>query len=512
MARLKHGARGKEVEALQKRLSRHADGVDLVIDGIFGDRTHIAVKAFQKKYHLKPTGMVTPETTKALEDAEKGRGPYHDYVFFEIRGKKYGVPKEDKDKVLNFIAGKLKKGPLWDMRSKVTALRCHWDHHDDLRNDGLGPLISFCIETTSGADFPPESDVKAAEKAYRACEAALDARDLPRFKRAYEKGEPVVNRALQRMKVYMKKTQEGGDDWVEGLQFTRDASFLVVGTIGVPAAGAALGASAASTAVVGGAAWGTIEQVGREFERSATDANWSVGGAISRSVINGGASAIVGRLTGGAGGTHVVDKLGKSIATRLAKRKGFQALSKSTISRFSAYVAREGGKNAIESMVTDIGKMIQGDPKMTWDKLTDNIARNIVLGAAFGKMGEKIEKFVGEPEKFLSDRTRQKIFDRAARELSRRADGQTIFVGAVDRATKARMEGIINKSVSGVVKKWTDRLVGGALDEMKGEPDEKKLERALQKQLDIDKIVEEVKTEAVREAERTILKKRAKAS
>ena len=64
---LAQGANGELIEALQRTLNKHL-GVksSLSVDGDFGPATKQAVTAFQKTHHLPPTGIVGPETWKAL--------------------------------------------------------------------------------------------------------------------------------------------------------------------------------------------------------------------------------------------------------------------------------------------------------------------------------------------------------------------------------------------------------------------------------------------------------------
>lgn len=75
---LKEGARGADVIDVQKKLQNI--GVDPgPVDGKFGPRTESAVKDFQRKKDLKPTGVVNAETAKELYKADAK----HDHVFIE---------------------------------------------------------------------------------------------------------------------------------------------------------------------------------------------------------------------------------------------------------------------------------------------------------------------------------------------------------------------------------------------------------------------------------------------
>lgn len=66
---LRKGSIGEDVKELQSNLNKI--GYNLVVDGIFGQKTEIAVIDFQKKYNLKVDGVVGNETSNAIDNALK---------------------------------------------------------------------------------------------------------------------------------------------------------------------------------------------------------------------------------------------------------------------------------------------------------------------------------------------------------------------------------------------------------------------------------------------------------
>lgn len=64
MSILRRGDTGLAVKVLQKLLNTY--GYKLKVDGIFGEITEAAVKAFQKKYALTVDGVAGPKTFDAL--------------------------------------------------------------------------------------------------------------------------------------------------------------------------------------------------------------------------------------------------------------------------------------------------------------------------------------------------------------------------------------------------------------------------------------------------------------
>ena len=63
---LRKGSRGPAVAAVQIELKFGYGFKFIKVDGAFGRQTQLAVKLFQKRYHLFPSGTVGPHTWNAL--------------------------------------------------------------------------------------------------------------------------------------------------------------------------------------------------------------------------------------------------------------------------------------------------------------------------------------------------------------------------------------------------------------------------------------------------------------
>ncbi|MCL6442092.1 MAG: DUF1906 domain-containing protein [Alicyclobacillus sp.] len=63
---LKEGSKGAAVKTLQEVLNKHGAKPQLVVDGVFGQKTLEAVKAFQASHHLTVDGIAGPQTWAAL--------------------------------------------------------------------------------------------------------------------------------------------------------------------------------------------------------------------------------------------------------------------------------------------------------------------------------------------------------------------------------------------------------------------------------------------------------------
>jgi len=62
--KLRWGSRGGAVQDLQSALNDH--GAGLAVDGVFGKRTHAAVKSYQSSNGLQVDGVVGPKTRASL--------------------------------------------------------------------------------------------------------------------------------------------------------------------------------------------------------------------------------------------------------------------------------------------------------------------------------------------------------------------------------------------------------------------------------------------------------------
>ncbi|MGI6162642.1 MAG: polysaccharide deacetylase family protein [Bacillota bacterium] len=92
---LKRGDRGEEVRWLQELLSE-LGFYNAGIDGIFGDKTRVAVLEFQKKAGLGQDGIVGPGTKKALESQQLKLNPPEKHIVAQgetlsVIAEKYGM-------------------------------------------------------------------------------------------------------------------------------------------------------------------------------------------------------------------------------------------------------------------------------------------------------------------------------------------------------------------------------------------------------------------------------------
>ena len=132
----------------------------------------------------------------------------------------------------------------------------------------------------------------------------------------------------------------------------------------------------------------------------------------------------------------------------------------------------------MEDAVKDLGKLAKNDPKMTVEKLLDNIAINFLKGAAMGPVGKVIEKFSKNAAKSLSANDRQKIRDLVRKELKKQKVDDSGFVAVWERSM-ALAEKTINDSIS----KSRDGIIDAVVAAWKGPMSPAALEKALREKM-----------------------------
>lgn len=469
---------GAKLEKIQEMLNEKVKlKTPLEVDGKWGKNTSAALKLLQAKGNIPTTGEVDAATGLVLARVFKtGKIEKEPAVLFITHGgKTIGYTQKQYDKAKKEIIGKLKSGPLLSMRQAANAAESVWQHFDKQNKDQW--FVSWCIETTRGADLPPESLIKNALKVVAKMESYLSSGNLPKFHAEQKAAEKTCNIAIAKMDAYRQNMIDGGGNWVTGLEWTKTGSFTFLGIFAAPVAAGALGTGAIASAVVGGAAVAATKSAATEIGKgSAGSKDWTAGGAVANVLIDTGVGAIIGVFNkGGSGGKHIFEAALAKVGPKLAAEHGFKTLSKETAKRFAAYLMTEGAKSTTEGAIKDAAKAAKGDKKMTMEKFAGNLATNFLKGVALGPMGAVIGKYgTGViPKKFQA-----KIWDQALKAVSK-SSGGTVHIGEIDKKAIEMAE----KLVGDMMKAAVDEAVSDALKGAKGPMDAKKLEKKLEEQL-----------------------------
>ncbi len=494
---------GPKLEKIQQILNEKvAPKPPLTVDGKWGKKTSAALKQLQKMAKIATTGEVDAATGLVISRVLKtGKIEKEQPVLFITHGgKTIGYTQKQYDKAKKEIIGKLKSGPLLSMRQAANAADVLWDHFDKQNKDQW--FVSWCIETTRGADLPPRSVIKNALKTVAKMESYVASGNIAKFHAEQKAAEKTCNIAIAKMDAYRTNMIEGGGNWVTGLEWTKTGSFTFLGVFAAPVAAGALGTGALASAVIGGAAVAATKSAATEIGKgSAGQKDWSVGGAMANVLIDTGVGAIVGTFNkGGGGGKHIFEAALAKVGPKLAAEHGFKTLSKETAKRFAAYLMTEGAKSTTEGAIKDAAAAAKGDKKMTMDKFVNNLSTNFFKGVALGPMGAVVGKFgTGVvPKKFKS-----KIWDQALKAVSK-SSGGTVHIGAIDKKSVEMIEKLVGDSMKTAVDKAMSDYLKGA----KGPIDAKKLEKKLEEQLFSPKQMKIYVAIATKETQKVLKKKK----
>lgn len=436
----------------------------LKVDGVFGEQTISALKEFQKKAGVKPTGEVDADTAPVVARAIKTGKIEKDQPtkYVEIGGGKYAgfTDKEWKSEEKK-MADKLLAGPVREAKIKAAEAKNAWEHFNELNNDQY--IVSFIVETSLRTKLPPKSLIDKAEKAAWDLETLAKAQDFGGFLKRARTAPGEINAALDAMRTYREKIIDRSGTWVTGLEWTKNGSFFVLSLYAAPMAAASLGTGVLASAVIGGAAVKGLESASGEI------GNWSAGnaqgqdpgGMVSRVVIDTLVGAVTGWLSkGGGGGKSVAEVISRGIAENIGKKLVAQGISKEAIEYIVKYVMSEGGKKVLEGAVADAAKALKGDPKMSWETFGDNVVKNFGTGVALGPLTKWIDEKQGMRYFTFDGDARKKLRSSVEKEILKKANGEIHIEAFYKEADK-----MIDKYAAEVAKKALGKSIGPTIGE-----------------------------------------------
>ncbi len=475
----------------------------LEVDGKMGDKTASAIKLLQAKAKIKQTGEIDDATAVVVARVIKtGKiEKEEERLYYNIGGKLVGLTKKEHAAVTKNLISQLRSGPLLEMRNAVSAAEILWDHFHKLNKDQW--FVSWCIETTSGADLPKRSVINNAKNAYKQMDALVKSGNFKAFTAAYPQAEKITNNAIEVMRAYRTKMIDGGGSWVTGLKFTKAASFTFVGVFSAPVTGAALGTGALASAVIGGAAVAVTQSSAGELGHwAAGTPNWTLGNAVSNILIDGGVGAILGVFAkGGTGGTHIFEAAVTKLGPKIAADQGFKILSKEGVKRLSVYLLTEGGKGTLTGVVKDAGKAVKGDPKLTGEKFIDNMMGNFVKGMALGPLGKVLGNYgAGKVPSSIQN----KIWMQALKEVSKTSGKGQLSLKDVDSKTVS----LVQNMIASQVKLGASTAATQVFKNAKGPLNPAAIDKKMQEQVFNSAQMKKMVAIAVKETQKSIGKKR----
>lgn len=373
------------------------------------------------------------------------------------------------------ICKQLKNGPVRSLNLAAEILDDTWKHYQELNSDQWA--VSWVIETIAWTELPPRAMVDNALKAASQVENAVNAKDIDAFLKMFPDAEKLVNESALKMKQYQADIESGGTIAITTLEFTKTASFTFCAVFAGPAVGAVAGTGVVASAVIGGAAVAATQSTATEIGHwSAGTPGWTPGQAVQNVLIDTSVGAITGLIAKG-GSSKIAQSVTSKVAAKIAAREGFKRLSQSTLTKVAAFLLKEGGKQALEDAVKDVGAMLKGDPKMTMEVFVENLASNFLKGVALGSVGKVIDKYAEGAIEKLASSDMAKIEELALKETLNQLD-PAVKKEFYDQVQE-RTEELAKKYVGDMIKKNGEKAVEYILPSYSGPFDPKAIDKAI---------------------------------
>lgn len=452
MAVLRIGSRGGDVKALQDLVNTLLKpNPQLVKDGVFGSRTEGAVRALQRKLNVPSTGIFDAATERAAQAAGASTKDQPKYQVTH-KGKTYALTEREYQDAVKLVLAALKRGPVLEMRKRVSESRITWDHFKEINSDQY--IVSWLIEKTRRVELPSESIVKNAEHAFATVESALESGELEALESALKQGEARINKSLDVMRKYRASMIKGGENWVTNLKFTKTAAFTAVGIMASPIAVQA-GASVFVAGVISGAGTALAESVSGEIGKAAAGdksqtfgtASWNV---IRDTFLGGSVGAI---CKGGAG-----EKLTKGVAAKVAAKMAGKGWTQKTVARMVGKYLQGSFQATLEGAAVDTVKAMKNE-KMTTEQFMENVARNLVTGGAFAKLDKLVENAGPEVTRLLPKRVLDVLSGVGKKRLSTK-EVEKLVADAIKGPLSSPYSMALDSAVDGMRGKETPEQVG----------------------------------------------------
>jgi peptidoglycan hydrolase-like protein with peptidoglycan-binding domain len=480
---LKQGSKGDLVHELQRYLNLKGKLPKPVPEtGEFCAVTKEGVKAFQKKSGLTIDGTVGPETAAALaklvgssagafarkfgpppEEAKADEKPTEDLVTVTLHGKTATLTKTE---FADFQkqARDAMRGTLRAAQQQAVQARALWDHFQDLNTQGgVDGVVAWCVSLT-GPKLPDGGMIVDAEAAVKRLESALNGNDFDKIATALQSVTEPVNKAAKAMWQYQKAVIGSAENWVTGLEVTRDVSFEVAKAIAKFESGGNPGAmKAIDTAAE------AIKSISAEAGKAVAGTSGGVVDAAKNvardTVIAGIMSLLMGE---GSKGKAFVEGLEKSLVERMGKGSCQWLASRPALQKFIAswitkYLAANASTIAKESM-----KFVSSN--MTFDQLQENVLKSLVTSFPLAGLDSWVdqkfakstyEKLKKTPHflKILQEAKAKTLDEKIALEVLKKE----LLTGGATKLVEKSLDAVISK-LSGTAT--VDQVGNAAVDEL----------------------------------------------
>lgn len=375
MANATYGTSSKENQALQKTINELRRQSLVPENGTFDEATRAELKQLQRDLGVSPTGEMDKATEAAIKEARSNKR-----TEITVNGKTAWVTKEEYE-VIRAKAIAAAVDSLRGYVSKAQEARIYWDAHKQARDDNV---ICHLVDAWTGASFPDEGTIKAAEKA--AEKMISDAKAGKSFDPA-SRAAP-IEAALKAMSDYRKATFDGGEDMIKDLTVVRDACTVTLAILGAVATGGA----SWQVYVAVNAGVGAYNGIVNEIDRASTSGKFdlSLGNVTLAALKSAGIEATIALILkgGGKGMGNMLDDAVKKAAAE-ATKGGFKA----AVEVYAKRAASGAIQELVKTVIRLLGDATDPNKKLKPEDIKDKLVIAITLGAGLKLLGPVLEKY-----------------------------------------------------------------------------------------------------------------------
>ncbi len=296
------GVCSPEVKTLQQNLNKVMKQCRVKATGTFDEETAAAVAQFQAEAGLPQSGKLDAATAKAMQEALIPR------TEVTYQGKTYWLTKEEYASLTAKLAADVRSGSSSAQQylSMCQEVRILWNAHKEARENNQ--VFAWIIEGASGANFPSEGMITAAEACAQKIQSAAG---NPKALNAALQNTAPIRTAFAAMDQYREELFGGGEELVRQLETIRDGCVII---LEISAALATGGAS--WTVQVGVAAGvGSYKALLGEIDKgSRHDSKQTVSSAISDVIVGGAIEGAVAIIMKGPKSKAVIEYVAKTAA------------------------------------------------------------------------------------------------------------------------------------------------------------------------------------------------------
>jgi peptidoglycan hydrolase-like protein with peptidoglycan-binding domain len=329
MSTVEYGVSSPEIKRLQQNLNTVFKQSVVMATGSFDEETAAAVARFQGEAGLPQSGKFDARTAEALQDAMIPR------TAVTYQGKTYYLTKEEYEDLKSKLAAAAKNpaSPVQGYLNMTKEVRSLWNAHRDARKNNA--VFAWVVDGATGAKFPDEGQIKAAEACAQKIQAATG---NPKALAAALQDTTPIRTAFAAMDQYREEIFGGGEELIRQLETIRDGCVIILEI----SAALATGGASWSVQVGVAAGVGSYKSLLGEIDKAGKgDSKQTVGSAFGQIIIGGAIEGGVAFVMKGPSSKKAIELVAKS-AAKAASGKALKKVGSEKLAYFIEK-ANEGG-------------------------------------------------------------------------------------------------------------------------------------------------------------------------